>query len=381
MTERPLYYYRPMELPSFCYLWEAVMWVTFGRFPEVGVDEDDHNGEVGKYSFAWKDAFGGPGYRFRGFWWFEAEMAGVDLTSVDLERYETALRTGYARPDLLEQDIAREKNDPHDHPRREEYFASLMKRRAEEMPFIDHVHSLFQQHIDIGWAQIFQALASGSLKGFGWGDLTQDEIREHAARVAFTDFDHATDEGNVYNPFLEKIPESDTIGPLVPMGLMMEIPRKEWSLSGIAPDARYVAANGRHYWDVVFPSDRVFELFPRPLLTWGALTKDTVETLNPGLTVSAEHDAGPHKALPPPSSHIPAVRGRRKLADGEIERACQSLYGRRLASGEKELALAEEAAAFAMEVWGERLSRSTFQSYMLPFKRAVPEIVPEIAAE
>lgn len=389
----PPRYYQPLEIPAFCFIWEAVMWVSFGRFPEGNGFEDmeELSEELGQLSFTWKDSFGGPRYRFRGFWWFESEMAGVDSQTIDWDRYEGALRNGFERMDSLEGHLLMLSREPHpdDPPMlshfvdRVELYRALCEKALAEAPYVESVHHQHQQPIDRGWSLIFQALADGKLQGYGWGDLTQDEIRERAAKGDLADYAPTSassdDDGNVINPWHYPIPSPDLVGPLQEMGMMMEIPRKEWSLSGVAPDGRYVTATGRNWWDVCFPSEQLFALFPRPLLANTEVECDTIEVLNPGVAIGISGAQGGRHATP----STPAARGRKKLADGQIEKACQELYGARWAAGEQEAPLHAEAAAFALRVWGETLHRSTFQGYMKPFRRTkpMPETMPEIAAE
>jgi hypothetical protein len=355
------------------------MWVTFGRFPTGTAyeDGDELGDDKGTLSFAWQDgAMGGTQYRFRGFWWYESDMAGVDENAdVDWDRYEIAMQRGYTRKDIIEREIATASYAPPDPHGREDYQKQLLEKKLADLPFIDSVHRLYQRQIDKGWSRLFQALSDGSIVAHGWGDLTQDEIREQMARDDLVD-DTGSGEGNVLNPWGFAIPRPDTYGPLHPMGLLMDIPAEEWSLSGVAPDSRYVGASGRDWWDVELPCERLLALFPRPLLPNGE-ERDAVQLLTPALAISLSGQDDAARLLPAAKG----TRGRRKKADGEIERACQLLYGRRLTNGEKEAALANEAAHFAMATWGETLSRSTFQEYMQPFKRAVPENVPENAAE
>lgn len=396
MTDTPRYY-QPLEIPAFCFLWEAVMWVTFGRFPEGNgyYDMGELKDELGMLSFAWKDSFGGPRYRFKGFWWFEGEMAGVDLESVDWQRYEGALRAGYQRIDTLEAQIKyAEQSEKHDLSTYKDEMPALVVDRAKlyrelcenqlaDYPFVEGIHRQYQQSIDRGWSLIFQALVDGKVQAYGWGDMTQDEIRKRAAEGGLADYEpsaaSAGNDGNVLNPWHAKLPEPDLIGPLLQMGAHTAIPRKEWSLGGVAPDGRYVTAAGRNWWDVCLTSDQLFELFPRPLLVSDVVDRDSIEVVNPGLAIGGASGSAMTRHINPTA----ASRGRKKLADGEIERACQALYGQRWEAGEEEAPLHAEAKAFALQVWGENLARSTFQGYMKPFRRPpkmMPDRVPVIAA-
>lgn len=372
------------------------MWVTFGRFPEgTGCqDMDELNEELGFFSFAWRDSFGGPRYRFKGFWWYESEMAGVDLDAVDWDRYEGALRAGYQRMDALEEQYLHALEDAkedhlRDYPglhdvdaivKRASMSIAFCKKAMAEHPYVESVHSQYQQSVDRGWALIFQSLVSGKLKGYGWGDLTQDEIREFARKGTLQDYDPSSSleepVGNVFNPWHVTIPKGEVIGPLLGMGQNREIPTKDWSLSGVAPDGRYVTASGRSWWDVCVPNEQLFDIFPRPLLASETVEHDAIEIVNPGLAIGS---AGGSPMRQIGLSGV-ATRGRKKLADGQIEKLCHELYGARWAAGEQEAPLHAEAAALAQQVWGETLPRSTFQGYMKPFKRQ-PKNPPEIAAE
>jgi hypothetical protein len=385
----PLRYYGPMEVPAFSFIWEAVMWVTFGRFPEGNgyEDVDELKEDLGTLSFAWKDSFGGPRYRFKGFWWFESEMAGIGQDEVDWDRYESSLRSGYARIDVLHDHLqnAEQKSDedvvlPHLVDRNELY-RKLCRQALAEFPFVESVHRLYQQQIDRGWSKIFEALVDGKLKGYGWADLTQDEIRVRVAQGGLVDGHTAPDGGNVSNPWGYRIPEADLIGPLQPMAAHMEIPRKEWSLGGVAPDARYITAAGRDWWDVCFPNDQLFALFPRPMFESAEPSQDMIEVVNPGVAISRDNE----RRQPTDDTLTGrSGRGRKKRLDGDLERACQVLYAERWMANEKEDAVLADAQAFAMSVWGQSLPRSTFQGYMKPFRRApemLPETLPGIAAE
>jgi hypothetical protein len=104
----------------------------------------------------------------------------------------------------------------------------------------------------------------------------------------------------------------------------------------------------------------------------------TVKVVNPGVAISADDDSGSHRARPAEHKQGP---GRKKIADGQIEIVCQEVFGQRMLDGEKEIALHAEAAALVMKGWGATLSRTTFQTYMKPFKRKLPENMPEMAAE
>jgi hypothetical protein len=400
MTDQPRYY-QPLEVPAFCFIWEAVLWVTFGRFPEGdGYDSmDELNEELGMLSFAWKDSFGGPRYRFKGFWWFESEMAGVNLESVDWERYERALRMGYQRLDVLQAYLKH--GEPEEPEKvagveeritlqvlldRAEIYRDFCKTQLEDFSFVESVHQQHQQSIDRGWSLIFQALADGKLQGYGWGDMTQDEIRVQLAKGDVANYEPSAEsegkDGNVINPWHVALPPADIIGPLQQMGMHVAIPKKEWSLGGVAPDGRYVTAAGRNWWDVCFPTEQLFALFPRPLFASNVVEAGSIEIVNPGLAIGSVDS----KALPKAriSASAPSGRGRKKLADGEIERACQALYSTRWTSGENKDSLHAEAAAFAQQVWGETLPRTTFQGYMTAASRAPkipPENAPGIAAE
>jgi hypothetical protein len=403
MTARPVYF-QPLELPAQCSLWEAVMWVSFGRFPSgAGYDTtEEMMSEVGLLSFAWKDSSGGPAYKFDGYWWFESDMAGISPDSVDWDRYSRAIHGGYVRRAWLEELLRRHKEAPPSEPmtekdltddtgrprdlvdlvirhNRDEFYRLHLEKQLEELPFVDSTHQLYQRNIDRGWSRLFQHLVEGSVVAYGWADLTQDEIRHEAQSRLLTDYQVSIEAGNVINPWHNALPQADLVGPLLQMGKFQAVPTTEWSLSGLAPDGHYVTTEGRQIWDVLIACDDLMRLFPRPIPTLG--NRLEIDLVTPGLAISVDRD---DRSAPQPRLDRrdgASARGRRKKANGEIEKACQALYSRRLVAGEKETALAEEAAQFAMAVWGEKLSRSTFQDYMLPFKRQAPEIAPEIAAE
>ena len=400
MTDQPQYY-QPLEVPRYVYLWEAVMWVGFGRFPEGSYlvtdgypDEADYGYKIGTLSFNWKDAIFRQEYRFNGFWGTEASAAGLKADSADWDRYDEILRYhGYIRQSLIAEELDRLSRlpvkvddgselfkletalsatfDKIDGGDRAHYRENLAKR-LDEAPFIEDVHRLFQRHIDRVWVKLFQALTDGKMQSYGWRELSQDEIREEASGPGFW--------SEIINPYGAVMPQPDLIGPLQTMAVFDVIPVDEWSLTGFAPDAHYQSTSGNFWRDVVFPTDALFDIFPGPLLTYEAERRH-IEHFTPHVAVSVETD------LPMDTKHqrqpFSATRpgpGRRKNADGEVERACQALYGRRLAAGEKETPLHAEAMEFTMKVWGEPIARSTFQGYMKPFK-PVPENTPDIAAE
>ena len=201
MNDAPRYF-QPLELPEYCYLWEAVLWVGWGRFPEGSKyiiadgksdQRDDYDYHIGALSFNWKDAPFAQDYRFHGFWWYEIEAAGLTQSSADWARYDRLLAThGYIRPETLVAEIERVKNSPaatEDEPLysaqlaltldrinnfdRPNYLSNLEKRLADT-PFIDEAHRLFQHHVDRAWVKIFQALVEGSFQAYGWRELTQD---------------------------------------------------------------------------------------------------------------------------------------------------------------------------------------------------------------
>ena len=379
-------YYEPLVVPMFCYLWDAVMWVTFGRFPVDMIDDSVLEDELGRLSYQWKDSLiASQGYKFYGFRWYETEMAGIDYegSGVDWERYERAMRGGWIRKEALEEALLQEKQprppDPHDpRPNRvpDEYWVRFFEQKLYEVPFVESVHRLYQHHIDRGWAKIFQALVAGEITGYGWKDMTQAEIRVRASK-GLTEYNTETEEGDVF-AFGTPLPDAALIGPLLPLGEMMEIPATDWSLSGIAPDARYVTTSKQEYWSVFLDCQRLFDLFPHPILTMPGGIDDSIKVLSPTLAISQDESRrSTTSSLYQPTKRGP---GRRKLQDGAVERAVHELVGRRYAAGEDEASLHAEAAAFALKVWGVSLARSTFQGYMKPFKR-LPEILPQKAAE
>ncbi|MCX5579116.1 hypothetical protein [Kaistia terrae] len=406
MIDTPTYF-QPLEVPRYCYIWEAILWAGFGRFPEGSYlitdeypDDADDGWKTGTLSFNWKDPVFAQEYRFHGFWGFEAVAAGLQEDSTDWERYDEILSNhGYIRPRLLTNEITRLRSekgvddsgsvypltisatarfDPADARSRDHYLNSLEKR-LELTPFIDSVHGLFQHHIDRAWVKLFQALAEGAIQAFGWRELSQTEMRQLAERQ------QGEWQQEVVNPWRAAMPKADLVGPLVPMAVLEAVPASDWSLSGIAPDAHYQAANGRFWWDVVFPADVLLRLFPQPVAVMDS-SRMHIEHLNPLVAISTP-DHGANGAAWPLAAVRPGP-GKKKKADGEIERMCQRLYGDRLLAGEKEAALVSEASALAFAVWGQTVSRSTFQDYMKPFKSAkatdadgVPDIVPGIAAE
>jgi len=406
MIETPTYF-QPLEVPRFCYIWEAILWAGFGRFPEGSYlitdefpDEADEGWKTGTLSFAWKDPVFRQEYRFHGFWGFEALAAGLNEDSADWAKYDEALRNhGYIRPLLLNNEIVRlqaedelggrgeaypltiavhARFDPAD-PVGRSHYANGLKERIELASFIDGVHGLFQHHIDRAWVKLFQALAEGAIQAFGWRELSQAEMRQLAERQ------QGEWQQEVVNPWRVAMPTADLVGPLVPMAVLEAVPASDWSLSGIAPDAHYQAANGRFWWDVVFPAGALLRLFPQPVATMDS-SRMHIEHLTPLVAISTP-DNGANSAAWPLAAIRPGP-GKKKKADGEIERMCQRLYGHRLLAGEKETALVSEASDLAVAVWGQTVSRSTFQDYMKPFKSAkaadadgVPDIVPDIAAE
>lgn len=394
MTPKPRYF-QPLDLPRYTYIWEAIMWVGFGRFPrgsywleDIPENEDD-TWIAGDLSLNWQDAPFMQEYRFHGFLPFEAEAVGLDYESTDWDLYDDVLRTvGHVRPELLTNEISRlhtsefredgftralstsafgafEKLDHNGTP----YLKRLEKRLAIA-PFIDSVHRLFQRQIDRAWVKVFQALADGSLQGFGWCELTQDEIR------TFTeDMDQEYWEKHVTNNWEVPKPTKELIGPLPPMAIRRAIPVSDWTLSGIDADAHYLAATGRLWRSVVFSSQALFSLFPRPNMTAGS-DKMHIEHLTPSLAISSAVDGGDDVSWP--SSSFRSRPGKPKKANGAIERACQELFGKQLAAGQKEMALASEAADFVRKVWGEKLSRTTFQEYMKPFRPAKGKGAPRL---
>lgn len=386
-------YYQPLEVPRFCHLWEAVLWVTFGRFPMDMVEDTILEEELGTLSYSWQSSIiGANGYKFDGFWWFEAEMAGIDYDAVgeDIwQRYARAMSGGYPRAAMIQVALDQEKQpkapDPHDPrkgPQLDDYWVKYFEQKLKNVPVVEEVHRLFQHQIDRGWSILFQDLVAGAIAGYGWLDLTQDEIRERA-RKGLTAYDSETGEGDVFL-FGNLLPEADAIGPLLPCGAMVEIAGPDWSLSGLAPDNIYITSSDRRYWDVIIDCHRLFERFPRPLLSRPGGIEDTIQVLTPSLATSRDNDHSQPLLGPPTHSDIRRGPGRKKLEDGAVEKACHELVGRRYANGEDELSLHAEAASFAQKVWGVSLARSTFQDYMKPFKRQPknqPEKTPGIAAE
>jgi hypothetical protein len=399
MTDSPVYF-QPIDVPAFCYIWEAVMWVGFGRFPEgvIGYEtEDGLEFHLGAASFNWKERVCDPLYRFDGYWWFETEAAGLDANSIDWGQYEEILHghgsiRGYIRPEFLAKEAERqrryqdralqsrlsgaERDDPDYSPG----YLKNIEERLKQLPILDNVDRLLQHPVDRAWAKVFQVLVDGDMPAYGWHEISQDEIREFATR-------NQDNWNDAINPFDVPAPTADYIGPLRPMATLTAVPVNEWGLKGIAPDAHYSSASGRLWCDVMMPTAKLLHLFPLPLL---AASGDQlqVERINPILAISRDVQNSAVLATKS-ATDIRAPRGRPKKADGAIERLCQHLYGKRLLSGEKETALAEDARQLVLATWGETLSRSAFQGYMQPYKPAkakngadrLPEIMPEIAAE
>lgn len=412
MTDAPRYF-QPLELPHYCYIWDAIMWVGFGRFPndtEYLVTDgfppefEGYGWKIGTLSFAYKDQVLRQEYRFDGFREHEAAAAGLPDDAVDWLRYRTAMQYfGYIRRETLDEEISRCKSlpsrspeaqafssaldkltstyrDPEDDDTRElfdaAYVASL-ERRREITPFIDDVHRLFQHHIDRAWVKLFSALVDGKFQGYGWRELRQDEIRDAASEIHE---DHYLGQP-VHNPYRRQMPARDLIGPLESLACLDVIPASEYSLSGVAPDSYYRSANGQLWRDVIFPTDAIFDLFPTPMLTLKPDITAHIALLTPDVAVSTPAGEGEAFASLPAPTDRRAGPGKRKKLDGTLERACHLLYGKRMLAGEKEAGLLAEAQSLAKAVWGETLGRTTFQDYMKSFKADVPDIVPDMAAE
>ena len=274
MTDSPRYF-QPLEVPHYCYLWEAIMWVGFGRFPEGSYlvtdgypEEADYGYKVGTMSFNWKDALFRQEYRFNGFGGSEAGAIGLTEQSTDWAKYDEILRYhGYIRQALLTAEIARlqafpprvddglqvlaletaitDTLDRFDGGQRTNYLENLEKRLAQT-PFVDSVHGLFQHQVDRAWVKLFLSLTDGPMQSFGWRELSQDEIREMAG----------SGQGiwqDVVNPYGLPMPSADLNGPLHTMATLDVIPVREWSLTGFAPDAHYQSATGTFWWDELLP--------------------------------------------------------------------------------------------------------------------------------
>lgn len=427
MTDSPRYF-RPLELPDYCYIWEAIMWAAFGRFPDGAAyiitdgypaEYADMGWKIGSLSYAYRDALFQQTYRSNGFWWYESEAAGLTDDSADWAKYERLMRgSGYIRPELIVDEIARLEDLPPNSPEEDEFalhtnklmnvirngterqlselmlrpnYLPNLKERLENTPFIEGIHKLFRHHIDRAWVKIFQALVDGKFQAYGWYELSQDFMREIAPEIQPDEVRVVGPEGNViqrytdhffhgasvHNPFRQSLPSTDLIGPLEPMACLDVIPESEFTLTGFAPDAYYRSASGKLWRDVIFPTEAIFELFPRPLL---AVKSDRmhIEHLTPDVAISTGSAGSEGVTRTLPGADLRRGPGKPKKANGEIERVCLLLYAGRWATDEKKDAIHADAEKLAMVGWGEKLPRSTFDGWM---KRAVPDIAPDTAAE
>jgi hypothetical protein len=361
-------YLQEVEAAPVIYLYEAVLWVAFGRFPEHGnaefYDVEHLLRDIDRIEDAWKGGPLSPDYKFQGFYQHELDLAGLELGEPEDEgeprwgddRYYDALRRGYNRAEYLQAELESERRLGE----RDTAWEERLEHAIADIKFVDEIHQMFQPRVDAGWAQVFRALTTGTLRAFGWRSFCQDEIR--------TKFDR-------WGPAF--------IGPLEPMARWCEI-RGGWSLAGLAPDGNYITATGEWIEGVTVISEEVFALFPRPdLAIDGQLTADVYHE---GLLIQDDsEDGAPAPKRPTPARKhatselhetvsIGPGRGRRPRGNFAIRDLVVNYFADRVPVAGEEIpkTLVSEVQAFVEKACRETVQRSTILDHLnyARFKKA-----------
>ncbi len=197
-------YFRPIEIPEYCFLSEAVEWLAIGEVPEAKWEFPERASQSGayptevEYRFAWelmpgnfqpqseltffdKDHFNFAGVPVRRGYTQAAETC----TANNLEWREKQIEKLRGASPLLIPDHEGKQYDLNtllikDH-------RSLLRQFADELKLVKAVNADFAPIFDAAWARIFSAVVDGSLEIEGidferWVDLKERQRYEDAGK-------------------------------------------------------------------------------------------------------------------------------------------------------------------------------------------------------
>lgn len=197
-------YFRPIEIPEYCFLSEAVEWLAIGEVPEAEWQIPELSSQSGTYAaeveyrFAWEFMPGNfqPQNELA---WFERD--NFDFTGVPLRRGYTKAAEICAVNHLewREKEVEKLRGAspflvPDHEGKKHDLNAlvikehrSLLRQFAEELKLVKDVNADFAPFFDAAWARIFSAFVDGSLEIEGidferWVELKERQRYEDAGR-------------------------------------------------------------------------------------------------------------------------------------------------------------------------------------------------------
>lgn len=329
--------FKEVELPSTCYVQEAVYWLAFGRVPEFHFQDDLNDQRMGEYACQTGSRVEfDPGFT-------EAEFRSVGV-EVDYPRYVEA------RQFVQEQDS-------------EQYIANLDARFARFQPEAgqdiaeferwkrDHLDRLIRDVGEGQWARemddvlaepvnrarlrIFEALMTGDIKALGW----------------------------VANPLASDEDEDQ--------GAFQEVPSAAWTFQFDWADSKLSKA-GKTYRAVQVHTENMLSIFPNPDCASGIVSLRAY----PGVAIIHNSLAATDEK---PQIKAGNQRGRPgyKVSLGDVVRAWyRTTYKDQGRMPPKAKSLLTEAAAWVADTFNQKIPRSTMHSWLKSEAR-LPDEMPE----
>ncbi len=327
-------FFRPVELPADCYLQEAALWVALGRLPER---EESENGEEWRRNQGAEDVGTIELYNwlYPGFLESEFRSHGVDI---DYERYARAKNKSHRFTGGQWRERARERYDRAvamgASPRALESHLRWLNKADEEACDADwafEMERVFEPAMDLARAKVFEAVATGDLRSWGFLKEGIEETQE---------------DGYTFREHLFR---------------RVEIPKERWTLRRFEWMTSQLAYGDDTYYGVNIRCSDLISKFPKPNVE----PKDVAGRYYPELLVVDDVEYEP----------VRSSRRGRPRKQVSLERVIRTEFNRRLQDGvlpEKLEAVYADADEFAQTI-GAELSRTTAQRALKPILDRLPK--------
>lgn len=346
---------KSVELPDTCYVQEVAYWVAFGRVPEFMPYED--RGDV---RLDLEAMLSGDG---NGLDWYDDGFASVEFSSngidIDYERYIHGRIPDIDEYRRIREDLISrlEKMDwnrvrraiPEAGSKGEEIedleeFKASHQKDLEEAEWARRMERLLKPTVNRAQAAVFQALASGELKSFGYveTDVLKAFLSDDDDRSPWPDYDKCL--------------------------LRQEIPAHVWTLDDFDWRQSTLQTPDVTYTHVQVKTEDMLRSFPTPHCQSSPLTCEAFG----GVVIAKDEDA------PRASINKPGRPPRTYSVKAAIQNWFKAVVKEKpdYATGASETII-QDAIIFAQTYLGQEVPRSTIQHYLAPVLPSLPKTLPK----
>ena len=195
---------KPVELPEYCFLSEAIEWIALGRVPEAQWIADNKTDKCVEYRFYWREMPDNFEPTFFAPWFEENEFVDLGIPQPEgyAEAAERCFNEGfdYLRDTIKLQEAMQLKAqaESHDAETLKEYAENISKKRKifEELKPLDamvrNAEAQFDSFYELAWAKMFQLILQNDIQVQGinfenWERFADEDQHEKAAEFVEID--------------------------------------------------------------------------------------------------------------------------------------------------------------------------------------------------